>query len=146
MITYFNSKEFQNKITSYILKYYDLGIKETDIKFEYSNKGENTFYVSYTTDKLYDNMGVFKNVIEYYYYTSFGSAKLYFTEWNNEIYATSEMWFPNLNISYQSLSGGSNGMTVMSKNYDKNNSNHAFWFNFKDKNVLFWKNNKLESY
>lgn len=111
LVQWFKSDSFLNKLKSFIVKHYDLKIEPNNFQHEYQET-KDIVKLKLITDEMTDNMGVFTNVIKSYSYGTFGRMELNFIEWQGQFYCRKEIWCPNISISYEAISGGSNGMTV----------------------------------
>lgn len=88
-------------------------------------------YYKYSTEKIFTGsgkFGLFENVVEYVYFFNFSGGKITSTTHKGEFYFSPIIWFGNLNIGYQDLSGGSNAMNYCFYKNNHRNPDGAIWF------------------
>src|SRR5574343_718757 len=89
----------------------------------------NKKYLQFSSEEIRDpkTLGLFAQCVEYATVNNFNGGEIRCTTYDGEFYFTPVIWF-TLSLSYQALSGGSNGMSLRLGETSNRRFNNNMWF------------------
>ena len=105
-------------------------LKTYGYDFDYTlSLSRNGKYVGFSSEEIRDpkTLGIYAHCVEYATVNNFNGGEIRYTTHDGNFYFSPNIWF-TLTLSYQSLSGGSNGMALELGKTSQGYFNNNMWF------------------